>query len=46
MFGNQELHQELKETAISAAKRIMGATIKEDDENESQNNKVEEKSEN
>ena len=33
MFENQELHQELRAAAISAAKRIMSATIKEDDEN-------------
>ena len=34
MFVNQELHQELKETAKSAAARIIAETVKEDEEQE------------
>lgn len=34
MFENQELHQELKETAKSAANRIIAGTVKEDEEND------------
>ena len=34
MFDNQELHEDLRETAKSAAERIIAVTVKKDEEDE------------